>query len=142
MDTSRIIIASYITFFPVAANTLSGLNSVDPEKRELMYSYAAKKPALYWKLMLPFSLPYLLTGLKIAAPLSVTASILVDMLGSKNGIGVKLLLSLYGGTRDIFWATVLTSALMGIASYFTVILAEKILLPWQTSKSQPVEVAE
>ncbi len=131
MDTSRIIIAAYITFFPVAANMLSGLKSVDLDKRELMYSYAAKKPSIYLKLMLPFSLPYLFAGLKIAAPLSVTASILVDMLGSKNGIGVKLLYSLYGGTKDIFWASVVTSALMGIISYFVVIIAEKILIPWQ-----------
>ncbi len=131
MDASRIIIAAYITFFPVAANMLSGLKSVDVDKRELMYSYAAKKPGIYMKLMLPFSLPYLFSGLKIAAPLSVTASILVDMLGSKNGIGVKLLYSLYGGTKDIFWASVVTSALMGIISYFIVIIAERIFIPWK-----------
>ncbi len=131
MDASRIIIAAYITFFPVAANMLSGLKSVDIEKRELMYSYAAKKPSIYMKLMLPFSMPYLFAGLKIAAPLSVTASILVDMLGSKNGIGVKLLYALYGGTKDIFWASVVTSAFMGIISYLVVIVAERILIPWQ-----------
>lgn len=131
MDAARIIIAAYITFFPVAANMLSGLKSVDIEKRELMFSYAAKKPSVYLKLMLPYSMPYLFAGLKIAAPLSVTASILVDMLGSKNGIGVKLLYSLYGGAKDIFWASVVTSALMGIISYFIIIIAEKIFMPWQ-----------
>lgn len=136
MDASRIIIAAYITFFPVAANMLSGLKSVDIDKRELMYSYAAKKPSIYMKLMLPFSLPYLFAGLKIAAPLSVTASILVDMLGSKGGIGVKLLYSLYGGTKDIFWASVVMSALMGIISYYIVILAEKLLMPWKRESAR------
>lgn len=131
MDTSRIIIATYITFFPVAANMLSGLKSVDIDKRELMYSYAAKQHSVYIKLMIPYSLPYLFAGLKIAAPMSVTASILVDMLGSKGGIGVKLLYALYGGTKDIFWASVITSALMGIISYFIIIFAEKLMVPWQ-----------
>lgn len=131
MDISRIVIAAYITFFPVSINMLSGLNSVESEKKELMYSYAAKKKSIYYKLMVPYSLPYLFAGLKIAAPMSITASILIDMLGSSGGIGVKLLYSLYSGTRDIFWASVVTSACMGIISYFIVVLAEKICIPWR-----------
>jgi len=134
MDASRIIIAAYITFFPVAANTLSGFRSVEIEKRQLLYSYATGKITTYAKLMVPFSIPYLFAGLKIAAPLSVTASILVDMLGSKNGIGVKLLYALYGGNMDIFWASVATSALMGIASFLVIAGAEKLLVPWKASQ--------
>lgn len=131
MNTSRVVIAAYITFFPVSVNMLSGLNSVESDKKELLYSYAAKKRSIYYKLMIPYSLPYLFAGLKIAAPMSITASILVDMLGSSGGIGVKLLYSLYSGTKDIFWGSVVTSALMGIISYFVVILFEKICMPWR-----------
>lgn len=131
MNASRIIIAAYITFFPVAINMLSGLNSVESDKKELLYSYAARKKSIYFKLMIPYSLPYLFAGLKIAAPMSITASILVDMLGSSGGIGVKLLYSLYSGTKDVFWASVVTSAFMGIISYFIVILFEKVCMPWR-----------
>jgi len=133
MNTSRILIAAYITFFPVAANTLSGFRSVDKEKRQLLDSYAAGLPTVYAKLMIPFAVPHLFAGLKIAAPLSVTASILVDMLGSKDGIGVKLLYALYGGNMDIFWASVITSALMGLVSYLVILVAEKIFIPWENS---------
>ena len=131
MNTSRIIIAAYITFFPVSINMLSGLNSVESDKKELLYSYAAKKNSVYYKLMIPYSLPYLFAGLKIAAPMSITASILVDMLGSSGGIGVKLLYSLYSGAKDVFWGSVVTCALMGIISYLIVILFEKICMPWR-----------
>ena len=131
MNTSRIIIAAYITFFPVAVNMLSGLNSVDADKKDLLYSYAANKKSIYFKLMIPYSLPYLFAGLKIAAPMAITASILVDMLGSSGGIGVKLLYALYSGTKDIFWDSVITSALMGIISYFIVVFIEKISMPWR-----------
>ena len=131
MNLSRIIISGYITFFPGSVNMLRGLNSVESEKKELLYSYAAKKPSIYCKLMIPYCLPYLFAGLKIAAPMSITASILVDMLGSSGGIGVKLLYSLYSGTKDIFWSSVLTSALMGILSYFIIVFLEKICMPWR-----------
>ncbi|MHB8062227.1 MAG: ABC transporter permease [Ruminiclostridium sp.] len=131
MNASRIIIAAYITFFPVAVNMLSGLKSVEQEKKDLLYSIAANKYNVYHKLMFPFSMSYLFTGLKITAPMAVTASILVDMLGSSSGIGVKILYSLYSNSTDIFWAAVITSAFMGIISFYVVVIAEKILLPWQ-----------
>ena len=131
MDLSRIIIAAYITFFPICVNMISGLKSVDQEKKELLYSIASSKFAIYKKLMFPFAMPYLFNGLKIAAPLAVTASVLVDMLGSRGGIGVKILYSLYSSNSDIFWASVLTSAFMGIISFYIVVFAENILLPWK-----------
>lgn len=131
MNTSRIVIAAYITFFPVSVNMLSGLKSVDKEKKELLYSVAASKFNVYYKLMFPFSMSYLFTGLKIAAPMAVTASILVDMLGSSSGIGVKILYSLYSNSTDLFWASVFTSAFMGIISFNLVGLAARIFMPWQ-----------
>lgn len=139
MNLSRIVIAAYITFFPVAVNMLSGLKSVDPEHKELLQSIAANKIQVYQKLMIPFSLPYLFTGLKIAAPMAVTASILVDMLGSKSGIGVKILYSLYSNNLDIFWASVATSALMGILSYYIIIFAERLLIPWKKDEMEEGE---
>lgn len=133
MNVSRIVIAAYITFFPVAVNMLSGLKSVEQEKKDLLYSIAANKFKVYQKLMFPFAMSYLFTGLKIAAPMAVTASILVDMLGSKSGIGVKILYSLYSNSTNIFWASVITSAFMGIISYYIVIFAERLCLPWQNA---------
>lgn len=133
MNASRIAIAAYITFFPVTVNMLSGLKSVDQDKKDLLYSIAAGRYDVYYKLMFPFSMRYLFTGLKIAAPMAVTASILVDMLGSKSGIGVKILYSLYSNSMDIFWASVVTSAFMGIFSFYIVVFAERKLLPWQNA---------
>lgn len=136
MNTSRIVIAAYITFFPVSVNMLSGLRSVEQDKKDLLYSVAASKYKVYRKLMFPFSMPYLFSGLKIAAPMAVTASILVDMLGSSSGIGVKILYSLYSNSNDVFWASVITSAFMGIIGYYLVILAGKIFVPWQNISVQ------
>ena len=131
MDVSRIIIAAYITFFPVSVNMLSGLKSVEQDKKDLLYSVAAGKLNVYRKLMIPYSLPYLFTGLKITAPMAVTASILVDMLGSSSGIGVKILYALYSSSSSQFWAAVMMSALMGIVSYYIIVFAEKLVIPWK-----------
>lgn len=133
MDMSRIVIAAYITFFPVSVNMLSGLRSVEQDKKDLMHMIAANKYHVYRKLMFPASMPYLFNGLKIAAPMAVTASILVDMLGSKSGIGVKILYSLYSNMLPTFWAAVVISAFLGIFSHTLVTLGEKWMLPWKSS---------
>ncbi len=117
IGASRIIIAAILTFYPVAANTLAGLKSVEQEKYELMYSYAADRKTIYRKVLIPSCIPYFFTGLKIAAPMAITASILVDTLQGDGGLGCMLSQSLkHAMSIYVFWDIVLVSALVGILS--------------------------
>jgi NitT/TauT family transport system permease protein len=61
------VIAAYLTFFPVAMNTLRGLLSAQPRDLELMRSYAADRRSVLWKLRFPTSLPFIFSALKISA---------------------------------------------------------------------------
>lgn len=128
--TSRIVIAAILTFYPVAANTLAGFKSVSKEKYELMYSYASSKRQFYFKTMFPACLPYFFTGLKIAAPMAVTASILVDTLQGGIGLGCLLSQSLKGAmTRYVFWQIIVLSAIIGVLSFVLIGRIEKMLCP-------------
>lgn len=117
IGSSRIIIAAILTFYPVATNTLAGLNSVEKQKYELMYSYAAKKSTVYFKMRIPSCIPYFFTGLKIAAPMAITASILVDTLQGDGGLGCMLSQSLkHAMSIYVFWDIVVFSAVIGVLS--------------------------
>lgn len=117
IGSSRIIIAAILTFYPVATNTLAGLNSVEKQKYELMYSYAAKKSTVYFKMLVPSCIPYFFTGLKIAAPMAITASILVDTLQGDGGLGCMLSQSLkHAMSIYVFWDIVVFSAVIGVLS--------------------------
>ncbi len=117
IGVSRIIISAILTFYPVAANTLAGLKSVEPEKYELMYSYAANRRTIYKKVLIPSCMPYFFTGLKIAAPMAITASILVDTLQGDGGLGCMLSQSLkHAMSIYVFWDIVLVSAVIGVLS--------------------------
>lgn len=117
IGSSRIIIAAILTFYPVATNTLAGLNSVEKQKYELMYSYAAKKSTVYFKMLIPSCIPYFFTGLKIAAPMAITASILVDTLQGDGGLGCMLSQSLkHAMSIYAFWDIVVFSAVIGVLS--------------------------
>ena len=135
INTSRIVIAAILTFYPVSANTLAGFKAVEREKCELMYSYASSKFQLYKKTLIPSCIPYFFTGLKISAPMAITASILVDTLQGGNGLGCMLSQSLKGGmTRFVFWDIVFISAIIGILSYQVMGLIEKLICPYKRTK--------
>jgi NitT/TauT family transport system permease protein len=129
---TRIFIAAFITFFPVTVNTLAGFKSVEPEKLTLVYSLAANKHTVYRKLMIPAALPFLFSGLKIAAPMAITAAILVDTLGGASGLGYLITYSLYGGFPImVFWSSVVLSAVLGILSYQMIAAIERICMPYK-----------
>lgn len=143
IDKSRIVIAAILTFYPVATNTLSGFKSVEREKRELMYSYAANRYEVYRKLLIPSSLPYLFTGLKIAAPMAITASILVDTLQGGGGLGCMMSQSLkHAMTIYVFWQIVFLSAIIGILSYQLMAWLEKLVSPNQRGEGAATTAKE
>ncbi|WP_025680778.1 ABC transporter permease [Paenibacillus massiliensis] len=132
-NIARILIAGYITFFPVTLNMLKGLRSVSLTELELMASCAAKPWQVYVKLRVPAALPAMFNGLKIAAPLAVTGAILVELMGARRGIGVIMLRNLYYGPSHayMFWCTVMTGAALGVASYLFISWLERRVAPWQ-----------
>ncbi|MCI5971073.1 MAG: ABC transporter permease subunit [Oscillospiraceae bacterium] len=135
INKSRIVIAAILTFYPVATNTLAGFKSVQKEKHELMYSYAAGKIRIYTKMMIPSCIPYFFTGLKISAPMAITASILVDTLQGGIGLGCLLSQALKGAmTRYVFWQIVFFSAIIGILSFSIMGLLEYIICPYKRTQ--------
>ncbi len=132
-EWARIVMAAYVTFFPIIIHTLKGLKSAAPEHLELMRSCGASLTARYIKCLLPSALPGLFSGMKIAAPLAVTSSIVVELMGAPDGLGVLMVSSLYYGHAQVgmFWATIMLSIGIGLISYLAISLAERWLTPWQ-----------
>lgn len=130
---SRILMAGYVTFFPVTIQALRGLQSIKSEQLELMHAYAASTWTLYMKLKLIAALPGVFAGLKLSAPLAITASIIVELMGAPDGIGVLMVSSLYYGTSQVymFWSTVLVSMAIGLSLFLIISMLERWLTPWQ-----------
>lgn len=132
---SRIVIAALLTFYPVSTNVLAGFKAVEKEKHELMYSYAASKFDIYTKTLIPSCIPYFFTGLKISAPMAITASILVDTLQGDGGLGCMLSQSLkHAMSIMVFWQIVFLSSIIGILSYYLMSLIEKLLSPHKRTR--------
>ena len=125
------VIAAYLTFFPVAINTLRGLTSVDPRALELMQSYAASRSAALWKLRVPTALPFLFAALKVSAPASVVGAIIGELPGGiADGLGNAILNfnQYYVTSPSSLWATNLIAAAVGITFFVAVLAAESVVV--------------
>jgi NitT/TauT family transport system permease protein len=125
------VLAAWLTFFPVAINTLRGLKSSDPRAVELLESYAASRWSILWRLRVPASLPYIFTALKISATASVIGAIIGETPASiQDGLGGAIVnFNQYYSLQPTFlWATNLVCAALGLVFFGLVVLAEHFVV--------------
>ncbi|MET0609203.1 MAG: ABC transporter permease [Gaiellaceae bacterium] len=125
------VIAAYLTFFPVAMNTLRGLLSPKPRDLELMRSYAADRRSMLWKLRMPASLPFVFSALKISATASVIGAIIGETPASiQDGLGGAIVNfnQYYSTGPERLWATNIICAALGFAFFGAVVLVEHFVL--------------
>ncbi|WNG36828.1 ABC transporter permease [Archangium minus] len=129
-----------VSLFPVIANTLSGMRSVEPALRDLFRLYGARRLATLWKLELPAALPHLFTGLRVASGLAVIGAIGGEFVAGFSedaaGLGI-LVLSAYRQLRtDLLFAAVLAASVVGLALFGAVSLTgSRLLRRWHPSAS-------
>ncbi len=125
------VISAFLTFFPVAINTLRGLDATDPSKLELMRSYAASGWSTLWRVKFPSALPYLFSAFKVAATASVVGAIIGELPSSiQDGLGGAILnfAQYYSLDPSALWATNIVAAALGIAFFSIVAVVERLVV--------------
>ena len=131
---SKMAIAAVLCFFPTMINTLRGLISVHPSSIELMRSYGGGEIATFRRVRIPNSLPFMFTGLKVAAVLSMIGAIVGEYFGGPtNALGVSILndSQLFDFPRA--WAGIALASAYGIALYGAVAALEHWTTSWHPS---------
>lgn len=125
----KVLVAFLICFFPIVIDTAVGLRSVSPEMLDLARSMGATRGQVFAKIRLPSSLPYMFSGLKVAATLAVVGAIVGEFVGADRGLGYLLLLANAQLDTALLFAAIVVLTVIGMLLYYAVRLAEKMLLP-------------
>jgi NitT/TauT family transport system permease protein len=124
--------AFIVSVFPVIANTLSGLHAVDPRLGDLFRLYGARRLATLFKLKLPFALPQMATGLRVAAGLAVIGAIVGEFVAGfsegRAGLGITVLSAYRQLRTDLLFAAVLSASLLGLSIFVVVSAASAAVL--------------
>jgi NitT/TauT family transport system permease protein len=128
-----------VSVFPVITNTLVGLRSTDPALVDLFRLYGTGPIAALWKLRLPWALPSIFTGLRVAAGLAVIGTVVSEVfvgeIVNDEGLGVKLYNASKHARPDITFAAVLLASLLGLTMLGAINLAAHLALRrWHASE--------
>ena len=124
--------AFIVSVFPVIANTLSGLRGVDPRLKDLFQLYGATRFDTLFKLDLPFALPSIATGLRIASGLAVIGAIVGEFVAGfaegRAGLGITVLAAYRQLRTDLLFAAVMLASLLGLALFAAVNVVSGLVL--------------
>jgi NitT/TauT family transport system permease protein len=131
--TSKVIVSAVLAFFPILTNTVLGVKSVESGHRDVMTSLNASRFAVFWRLELPSSLPYILTGMEVGIVLAIIGAIVGEYLGGNSGLGYLLISKMNAFETDGLFAVMIHMTILGFIFYFAVGVLRRLLIPWHQS---------
>jgi NitT/TauT family transport system permease protein len=129
----EVLVAFLISFFPIVIDAAVGLRSMSSEMRDLARSMGASRMQIFWDFRLPTSLPYLFSGLKVAATLAVAGAVVGEFVGADKGLGYLLLVTNSNMETSLMFATIVALTFIGLAFFYIVEFIESLLIPWHVT---------
>ena len=87
----KIWMAGILVFFPMLVNSMAGYHSVDPDRIDLARACSATRTQIFFKIIVPSSLPFIFAGLHMGTVLSILGAIVGEFVGATQGLGMLLL---------------------------------------------------
>ncbi len=125
----KAMISTYLSFFPVTVGMVKGLRSPEVIHMDLMHTYSATRLQAFWKLRLPYAVPYLFTSMKIGMAASLVGAIVGELpTGAVAGLGARLLAGSYYGQTIQIWSALLMAAFLAGSLVALIGALEKLTL--------------
>jgi NitT/TauT family transport system permease protein len=129
--TPRVLITMIVVFFPMFVNVIRGLVQVSPTQIELMRALSAKPFKILRVVRIPNAIPFMFTGLRIAAPLAVIAALVSEYFGGpQEGLGSRIASAAANSAYGRAWAYVVASIVTGLVFYFLALGLERLSARW------------
>ena len=133
--TAKVIILFLFAFFPMVINTYQGVKSVDPKLLEVGRAFRCSEGQLWWNIVLPAALPFIVTGLRLALGRALIGMVLADLYTAISGIGYLIVRTASTYQVDKMFVPIVTLGLLGVTFTALLRLAEKYVAPWTAASS-------
>jgi NitT/TauT family transport system permease protein len=96
-------------FFPVLMNTIAGVRNVDAIYLRAARNLGAGEWTLFWRIIVPAAMPYLLAGVRIGIGVAFIVVIVAEMIAVNSGLGYRIL-----EAREYFWSDKVIAGMISI----------------------------
>jgi ABC-type nitrate/sulfonate/bicarbonate transport system permease component len=133
-DASRIAVVSLSAFFPLMISTMNGVRQISPTHLDVARNYGADGVKLFSRVVLPASLPSVLTGLRISLNSALHVTIAIEIAGASLGLGSLIWMSWEVLRIDVLYSTLVVIMILGIAFNAVVKALSATLVPWSVER--------
>ncbi len=135
-ETSKVAVAASGAFFPILINALAGVRQINPLYFEVARSYRARPLHTFRRVILPASLPSILTGLRLAVNVTLLLTVSVEMVGGREGLGSMIWWAWETMHTEDLYVSLFLITMLGLGFNWAMDRLSAYLAPWQVSEPQ------
>ncbi|NPC97032.1 ABC transporter permease subunit [Nocardioides sp. zg-DK7169] len=134
--TMVLILVMFSALWPILVQSMYAAQQLSPQVRQVAKSYRMDFRTRVRFIYVPSAMPFIMTGLRIAATISLLITISSEFLGGADGIGQRLFNSLSINDNDRMFVWVVTAALLGVLLNMLLGAAQRRVLWWHPSQRE------
>ena len=127
----KVLVVFLFAVFPVIYNTVEGARSIKPEMIEVAHSFRSSEWALWRDVMMPYTLPYAMTGVRQAIGRALVGMIAAEFFLSSTGLGQLIMTASQNFDTAGVFASVLVIALIGVCLMRVGLTIERHFARWR-----------
>lgn len=129
-ELSKVAMVSLSVFFPLLINTMMGVRQISPVHFDVAKSYGATRWKLFTRVVVPASMPMILSGLRIGLNIALVVTISTEIVTASRGLGALIWLSWETLRIEVLYATLFVTAMFGISFNLLTQFLVARLVPW------------
>jgi ABC-type nitrate/sulfonate/bicarbonate transport system permease component len=128
----KITIVALAALFPVLISTMQGVRGVDPVALDTARTFGCRQSQIVWRVVLPASMPMILTGMRVSLGLGLILVVLAEMLSGEGGLGYLIVDMQRSFAIRKMYAWIVILAVLGLALNAAFERIEARVVPWRS----------
>ena len=135
-ELPRLVITFLVAFFPLVIAIAVGLVAVPDELIELGRSLKASKLQELYRIRLPYAVPFIFSGLKVAIALAVVGAVVGEFVNADKGLGYMIITATAFFKTPVAFGSLILLSVMGVVLFQIVVIIERVFFPWSAANQE------
>ncbi|MPZ00665.1 MAG: ABC transporter permease subunit [Actinophytocola sp.] len=125
-----VLLAIYAAVWPMLTQTITGVRQIDQATMDTAAIFKISAWRRFWRVLLPAVSPFITSGVRVSAVISLFIAIVCELVAGSPGIGQLLAQAQLGGDTALMWGLILVTGVLGVLINTVFKTAESQLLAW------------
>ncbi|MDC0230215.1 ABC transporter permease [Deltaproteobacteria bacterium] len=135
-ELPRLVITFLVAFFPLVIAISVGFMAVPEELTELGRSFKASKFQELYRIRLPYAVPFIFSGLKVAIALAVVGAVVGEFVNADKGLGYMIITATAFFKVPVAFGALIILSVMGVVLFQIVVIIERVFFPWSAANQE------